>query len=97
MAAHSLIAQVDGPFLNAGIFYVQHVEYGDATAWALEELNRRIGRLTYHPESVAQLPHSRSQPRWHGQGAAPRGLHGAMGNNGIELHSLMSVSQMLPL
>jgi hypothetical protein len=58
MAAHSLIAQVDGPFLNAGIFYVQHVEYGDATAWALEELNRRIGRLTYHPESVAQLPHS---------------------------------------
>ena len=58
MAAHSLIAQVDGPFLNAGIFYVQHVARGDATAWALEELNRRIGRLTYHPESVAQLPHS---------------------------------------
>ena len=49
---------MDGPFLNAGIFYVQHVARGDATAWALQELNRRIGRLTYHPESVAQLPHS---------------------------------------
>ena len=49
---------MDGPFLNAGIFYVQHVARGDATAWALQELNRRIGRLTYHPESVAALPHS---------------------------------------
>ena len=49
---------MDGPFLNAGIFYVQRVARGDATAWALQELNRRIGRLTYHPESVAQLPHS---------------------------------------
>ena len=46
---------MDGPFLNAGIFYVQRVARGDATAWALQELNRRIGRLTYHPESVAQV------------------------------------------
>ena len=36
---------------------MQGVGAGDATAWALQELNRRIGRLTYHPESVAQLPH----------------------------------------
>ena len=57
MKGHALIAQVDGPFLNAGIFYVQGVRAGDATAWALQELNRRIDRLTYHPESITQLPH----------------------------------------
>ena len=59
MAKHALIAQVDGPFVNAGVFYVQHVVRGDAAAWALQELNRRINRFTYQPESVAALPHSR--------------------------------------
>ena len=54
--------QTDNPFVNAGIFYVQNVKPGDATAWALEELNRRIARFTYHPASVAQLPHCACSP-----------------------------------
>ena len=33
--------QTDNPFVNAGIFYVQNVKPGDASAWFLEELNRR--------------------------------------------------------
>ena len=50
--------QTDNPFVNAGIFYVQNVRPGDASAWFLEELNRRIARFTYHPETVTQLPSS---------------------------------------
>jgi hypothetical protein len=50
--------QTDNPFVNAGIFYVQNVAAGDAAAWFLQELNRRIDRFTYRPESVRQLPHS---------------------------------------
>ena len=50
--------QADNPFVNAGIFYVQNVRPGDASAWFLEELNRRIARFTYHPETVTQLPSS---------------------------------------
>jgi hypothetical protein len=37
---------------------VQNVRDGDAAAWVLQELNRRIARFTYRPESVTQLPHS---------------------------------------
>ena len=55
---HALIFQTDGPFVNAGIFYVQRARDGDAAAWVLAELNRRIERFTYRPESVAALPHS---------------------------------------
>ena len=55
---HALIFQTDGPFVNAGIFYVQHARDGDAAAWVLQELNRRIARFTYEPESVRALPHS---------------------------------------
>ena len=50
--------QTDNPFVNAGIFYVQNVKPGDASAWFLEELNRRIERFTYHPETVTELPSS---------------------------------------
>ena len=32
--------------------YVQNVQDGDAAAWILAELNRRIDRFTYRPESV---------------------------------------------
>jgi hypothetical protein len=52
------IVQTDNPFVNAGIFYVQNVKPGDASAWFLEELNRRIERFTYHPETVTELPSS---------------------------------------
>jgi len=52
LAKHNLIIQVDGPFANAGVFYVQNVQPGDGAAWVLEELNRRIQRFTYRPESV---------------------------------------------
>ena len=38
---YQLIVQTDNPFVNAGIFYVQNVKPGDASAWFLEELNRR--------------------------------------------------------
>jgi len=31
---------------------------GDSAAWVLEELNRRIDRFTYRPESVKELPSS---------------------------------------
>ena len=31
---------------------------GDAAAWVLQELNRRIARFTYHPETVKDLPNS---------------------------------------
>jgi hypothetical protein len=55
---YSLIIQTDNPFVNAGIMYVQNVRDGDAAAWVLQELNRRIARFTYHPESVKQLPNS---------------------------------------
>lgn len=58
LAGHALIFQVDGPFANAGVFYVQNVVPGDGAAWVLQELNRRIYRFTYHPESVRELPHS---------------------------------------
>lgn len=54
----NLIVQPDNPFANAGVFYVQNVRPGDATAWVLEELNRRIDRFTYRPESVKELPNS---------------------------------------
>ncbi len=57
-AKHSLIMQQDNPFANAGVFYVQNARDGDAASWVLEELNRRIARFTYHPESVRALPHS---------------------------------------
>jgi hypothetical protein len=43
LAQHQLILQVDGPFANAGVFYVQNVQPGDGAAWVLSELNRRIG------------------------------------------------------
>jgi hypothetical protein len=56
---HQLIVQTDNPFANAGVFYVQNVREGDGAAWVLQELNRRIHRFTYHPESVQQLPDSR--------------------------------------
>jgi hypothetical protein len=55
---HQLIFQTDNPFANAGVFYVQNVQSSDAAAWVLQELNRRIARFTYHPESVKQLPSS---------------------------------------
>lgn len=55
---YSLIIQTDNPFVNAGIMYVQNVHDGDAAAWVLQELNRRIARFTYRPESVRQLPNS---------------------------------------
>ena len=55
---YSLIVQTDNPFVNAGVLYVQNVEAGDSAAWVLEELNRRIDRFTYHPETVTQLPNS---------------------------------------
>lgn len=55
---HQLVFQTDNPFVNAGVFYVQNVRDGDAAAWVLQELNRRIHRFTYKPESVAQLPNS---------------------------------------
>lgn len=51
-------SQTDNPFVNAGIMYIQNVRAGDAGAWVLEELNRRIERFTYTPESVRELPHS---------------------------------------
>ena len=38
--------------------YVQNARDGDAAAWVLQELNRRIARFTYHPESVKELPNS---------------------------------------
>merc|ERR1712185_645686 len=57
--SHQLIFQADNPFANAGIFYVQNVKDGDGAAWVLQELNRRINRFTYTPESVRQLPNSR--------------------------------------
>ena len=50
--------QTDNPFVNAGIFYVQHATRDDAAGWLLDELNRRIERFTYRPESVRELPHS---------------------------------------
>ena len=50
--------QTDNPFVNAGIFYVQHATRDDAAGWLLDELNRRIERFTYRPESVKELPHS---------------------------------------
>lgn len=59
LAEHSLIFQSDGPFANAGVFYVQHVARGDGAAWVLEELNRRIERFTERPESVRELPNSK--------------------------------------
>lgn len=43
LSQHQLILQVDGPFANAGVFYVQNVRPGDGAAWVLSELNRRIG------------------------------------------------------
>ena len=55
---HQLIFQTDNPFVNAGVFYVQNVRDGDASAWVLQELNRRVARFTYQPESVRQLPNS---------------------------------------
>jgi len=57
-AEYSLIVQTDNPFVNAGIMYVQNVQPGDASAWVLQELNRRIDRFTYRPESVRTLPNS---------------------------------------
>ena len=57
-ASYSLIIQSDNPFVNAGILYVQNVADGDAAAWVLQELNRRIARFTYEPASVRSLPHS---------------------------------------
>ncbi len=57
-ADYQLIVQADNPWANAGILYVQNVVPGDAASWVLEELNRRIARFTYHPESVRALPHS---------------------------------------
>jgi len=53
-----LVFQADNPFANAGVFYVQNVRDGDGAAWVLQELNRRVSRFTYHPETVAELPHS---------------------------------------
>lgn len=53
-----LVFQQDNPFANAGVFYVQNVRRGDGAAWVLEELNRRVARFTYNPESVRELPHS---------------------------------------
>ena len=58
LARHQLIFQVDGPFANAGVFYVQNVRPADGAAWVLSELNRRIERFTYQPESVRDLPNS---------------------------------------
>jgi len=55
---YSLIVQTDNPFVNAGVLYVQNVKPGDASAWLIEELNRRIDRFTYRPETVTQLPNS---------------------------------------
>ena len=55
---HSLVFQTDNPFVNAGVFYVQNARKGDGAAWVLEELNRRIERFTYHPETVKELPNS---------------------------------------
>ena len=57
-ADYSLIIQTDNPFANAGIMYVQNIRDGDAAAWVLQELNRRIARFTYHPETVTALPNS---------------------------------------
>ena len=57
-AEHALVFQTDNPFVNAGVFYVQRVRDGDAAAWVLQELNRRIARFTYTPGSVRELPHS---------------------------------------
>ena len=53
-----LVFQTDNPFVNAGVFYVQNVRDGDGAAWVLQELNRRVRRFTYHPESVRSLPNS---------------------------------------
>ena len=58
LARHALIFQSDGPFANAGVFYVQHVARGDGAAWVLQELNRRIDRFTNRPASVTELPNS---------------------------------------
>ena len=55
-ADRQMIAQTDNPFVNAGVFYVQNVRAGDGVAWVLQELNRRVARFTYRPESVAALP-----------------------------------------
>ena len=55
---HQLIFQTDNPFANAGVFYVQGVARGSGGAWLLEELNARIERFTFRPESVRELPHS---------------------------------------
>ena len=57
-AESQLVFQQDNPFVNAGVFYVQGVRRGDGAAWVLQELNRRIERFTYRPESVRDLPHS---------------------------------------
>ena len=55
---YALVMQTDNPFANAGVFYVQNATVGSAAGWVLAELNRRIERFTYRPESVRELPSS---------------------------------------
>jgi hypothetical protein len=58
---YSLIVQTDNPFVNAGVLYVQNVQPGDAAAWVLEELNRRIYRFTYEPQTVSRTDYPQIQ------------------------------------
>ena len=48
-------AQWDAPFVNAGVFYAQGLRKGDAGAWVLAELHRRVALFMYHPEAVKQV------------------------------------------
>ena len=54
-AAHSIVAQRDGPLVNAGMLYVQNVRRGSGAAWALEEAARRVHLFLWNPEAVADL------------------------------------------
>ncbi|EOD31305.1 hypothetical protein EMIHUDRAFT_232076 [Emiliania huxleyi CCMP1516] len=61
---HAIVVQADNPFANAGLLWAQrgakYERLADSerstrvrhSAWVLEELNRRIDRFTYRPESA---------------------------------------------
>lgn len=64
-ADDQLVVQQDNPFANAGVFYIRGASStaADGATWVLSELNSRIARFTYRPESVRDLPNTGwSQP-----------------------------------
>ena len=48
----NILAQWDAPFVNAGVFYAQGLQPGDAATWVLRELHRRIALFMYNPDAV---------------------------------------------